>query len=193
MSGLKLSTNASVVIIVVMALACAGFLIWSDSPMASAFIPLLLPFAGGAIVSVLKQRDTDNKVEEIKVEATAATAQATAATAQSQQNGAQLATIDAKVGTLDTKVDENTAVTDTVHGAVNGQMAAFRQNLERTAQLEIQVAEMQAKLDTALARAEGMETGRAQVVAEQAGHPAEPQADGSILVEAPATIKVVTP
>lgn len=155
MSGFKLSTNASVVIIVVMALLCAGFLIWSDSPLASTFIPLLLPFAGGAIVSVLKQRDTDIKVEQISG-----------------------------------KVDSNTDITDATHSAVNGQMKAFRESIERQAVLEAQIASLM-----------GIAAGRAQATAEQAIHPAatvgtpaEPGAPVLVEVETlPATIVVTTP
>lgn len=174
----KLSLNASTVITFVAALGYLAYLNSTSPDKVGDQLPLVLA-AAGAVARLLYQ------VDEAKAKATEA---ATVATESKADNADALATIV-------TKVDENTAVTDTVHGAVNGQMKAFRQNVERTAQLEVAFAEIQAKLDAALARAAGITEGRAQGRSDAtiASTPAEPQADGSILVEAPAVIHVTTP
>src|SRR5258706_13184880 len=77
MSGLKLSTNASVVIIVTIGAACAAYLTIADSPLAGTVIPVIATLVVGAVVQLLKQQETDSKVE--------------ASTAASQHNSDTLA------------------------------------------------------------------------------------------------------
>lgn len=167
MAGLKLSTNASVVIVVVIGTICAAYLAISESPLASTVIPVIVTLVGGAVVQLLKQQQTDTKVDEIKVEASAATA-------QSKENGAQLSVIAPQVERAIADVAENTAVTNTTHQLVNGHAAATAAAAEESAQQRIELAQQKAEIAAMVelarttlaelkARAEGVIEGREQV------------------------------
>lgn len=155
MSGIKLSTNASVVIIVVMAIACAGFLVWSDSPLSSTVIPLLLPFAGGAIVSVLKQRDTDVKVAAISGQVDANT-------------------------TLTEQAVENV---DIIHKSVNSELAKWKQSVIDQAKQDQALWEERSKSLIAAALAEGLRLGRLEMETSHRGTVTEAARVASVAAE----------
>lgn len=193
MSSFKLSTNASVVVLFALAAACVAYLAWSESPLASTVIPLVLTGAGGLAIQIIRQGATDVKVEEIRAEASAGTA-------QSKENGAQLAVIAPQVEQAIADVAGNTAVTNTTHALVNGQTEEFKQALkdladqkteiaEQRIEIALQKAELAATVELArttmaelVARAEGVKEGREQMTG----------AD-TVVVEASAPVLILPP
>ena len=167
----KLSTNASVVIVVAIGVACAAYLAIAQSPLASTVIPLSVTLVGGAVVQLLKQGATEAKVD--------------AGAAVSQQNSAQLAAIAPKVDDVADAVAENTATTDATHGLVNGQSHAIAAAAEENARQRVAIAQQQAQIDALVeltrtqlaelaARSAGIKEGRAQMSAEQTQHTEPP-------------------
>ncbi len=156
MSGLKLSTNASVVIIVTIGAACAAYLTIADSPLAGTVIPVIATLVGGAVVQLLKQQETDSKVE--------------ASTAQSQHNSDTLAVMapqvtQAVVQATEAAIQASTAVdastqlsdkADKTHEVFNGAAHEWRTAIEDIAQLRAEIAALKGM-------AQGIETGRQQV------------------------------
>ena len=170
MSGLKLSTNASVVIIVAIGAACAAYLTIADSPLAGTVIPVIATLVGGAVVQLLKQQETDNKVE--------------AGTAQSERNTAALAVMapqvtQAVVQATEAAVQASTAAdasaqtsdkADKTHEVFNGAAHEWRTAIEDIAQLRAEIASLKGM-------AAGIEAGRQQVkddIATIIAPPAEP-------------------
>lgn len=172
MSSFKLSTNATTAIVIVAGLVYLGFTFNRDPASGAAqLIPVLGAVAGA--IKLLRQGDV--------VEAKADTA-----AAQSQDNGAQLAAIAPQVVQAVSAVADNTALTQETHGLVNGQTNAYKDLIERFAAMEVRVAKAESL-------AEGITEGRRQQAGMAPLQTAEPQADGTILVEAPAVIQVVAP
>jgi len=159
---IKLSTNASVVIVVAIGAACAAYLAISESPLAGTVIPVIATLVGGAVVQLLKQQDTDTKVEQ--------------STAQSQRNSDTLAVMAPQVRqavvqateaatqasqAVDAVVD-NTTLTevlstkaDATHEIFNGAAHEWKAAHEAIARLESEVAALKGM-------AAGIETGRQQ-------------------------------
>lgn len=166
MSGLKLSTNASVVIVVAIGAICAAYVAITESPLASTVIPVIATLVGGAVVQLLKQQSTDAKVD--------------AGAKVSVENNRQLAVIMPQVeqiAPLADAVADNTATTESTHKLVNGQSHAAAAAAEENALLRIERAEHKAEMAalaeltrTALAelaaRSAGIAEGRAQMAAE---------------------------
>lgn len=90
------------------------------------------------------------------------------------------------------KVDDNTETTNTTHDLVNSQTDAYKKLMKDQADMKVAMVEMQARLDSAMARADGIAEGRSQMTIEGA-QVSIAGPDGTIEVKAPAIIEVKAP
>ena len=169
----KLSTNASVVIVVAIGVACAAYLAIAQSPLASTVIPLIITLVGGVVVQLLKQGTTEAKVDAgalvsqqnndqlavMAPQVRQAVVQATEAASQASQ------AIDA-VADNTTKTEATQQTANATHLAVNSRMDELIARVE-------QQGRALAELAGAQGRAAGIEEGRAQAAAEAATPPTE--------------------
>jgi hypothetical protein len=156
----KLSTNASVVIVVAIGAACAAYLAISESPLASTVIPVIATLVGGAVVQLLKQQDTDAKVEQSTAQSERNTATLAVMAPQVRQAVVQATEAATQASQAVDAVADNTTLTeqistkaDKTHEVFNGAAHEWKAASDAIARLEAEVASLKGM-------AAGIETGR---------------------------------
>lgn len=174
MSSFKLSTNASVVLVVVIGVVCAAYLAISESPLAGTVIPVIVTLVGGAVVQLLKQQATDAKVDTSIAQSRENTNALATIAPQVKQAVVQATQAATQVSAVVDAVAENTATTDSTHNLVNGQAKAAATAAEESARHRVELAEQKAEIAALVelarttlaelaARDQGIKEGRAQM------------------------------
>lgn len=147
-----MKSSSLIVIVIVAAFVLIGYLFAVSPTTAPAQLPLLLAGAGALITLLIKQGDTDTRVEAAKAEAANAADEAVRSTAASKQNAQAISAVVDTVGAVSGQVEENTSITHTTHDIVNSRMDEFKRALEEIAGMKIDMAAASAAL--AVAKAE---------------------------------------
>lgn len=136
-----MKSGSYVAIIVIAGFVLVGYLFFVTPSTAGTQVPLVLAAVGGIVTLLLKQGETDAKVEK--------------ATSVSKENAQTLASVSDQVDSNTTATKQGLAISTDTHRAVNSRMDGLIAKVE-------ELAEVQKKLIGAQQLARGIEIGREQ-------------------------------